>query len=89
MSPFREVAVVVPEHLWEPKWHQRARCRLFGHALHDLFVPAPRSRAENEQHEFPAYCTCCGHTERRGYSAQEYWTALERWKRWSDSHVRL
>lgn len=84
--PFREPSSIIPEYLWEPKWHQKLRCRVFGHSMWELF--ARRTFVESEAElKCPAYCTCCGKTDPRGFSSEEFWEALKGWKRWLDNHA--
>jgi hypothetical protein len=81
VSPFRESeAPVIPDHLWEPKWHQKLRCRAIGHSWQELFEP-------KDGQPFPAYCSRCSRTRPEGRSHADYYTAVVRYKEWIDRMV--
>ena len=78
MSGYRQPAAVVPEYLREPKWHERAICRAIGHSWREVF--------DHGGEPFPAYCQRCLKTDAAGRTVDDYYDALDRWKRWLDRY---
>lgn len=82
MTAFRDnAAPEVPEYLREPKWHERMVCRVVGHSWRELFDPAGEP--------FPAYCERCFRSDPAGRSHDDYYAALDRFKRWLDNHAAV